>query len=211
MNAAADSLGILIISHGSPRADANRGFVELVERIASRLEGAVVLPAFFSIVHPDIPDQVAELASRGLRKIVLMPYFLYSGQHVIVDIPALLAECRSRFPHLELEMLPTLENDPALEDVVVERLAPLTGSHGPLPKEGAAIERRSHAIIDRQLRDWVPADPASGRSSAAWYTQPPTFPSRARCGFTRRPSIAAVPLWRRASRFCATCECSRRD
>ncbi len=127
MNAAADSLGILIISHGSPRADANRGFVELVERIASRLEGAVVLPAFFSIVHPDIPDQVAELASRGLRKIVLMPYFLYSGQHVIVDIPALLAECRSRFPHLELEMLPTLENDPALEDVVVERLARFDG------------------------------------------------------------------------------------
>jgi precorrin-8X/cobalt-precorrin-8 methylmutase len=158
MNAAANSLGILIISHGSPRADANRGFTDVVERVASRLEGAAVLPAFFSIVRPDIPDQVAALAGQGLRRIVLMPYFLYSGQHVIVDIPAILGQCRARFPEIELELLPTLESDPALEDVVVERLAPLVGSCAPLPGEGAAIEARSFQIIDRQLRDWGPAD-----------------------------------------------------
>ncbi len=51
-----------------------------------------------------------------------MPYFLYSGQHVTHDIPALLDECRRQFPGVAFDVLPTLENDPAIEDLVLERL-----------------------------------------------------------------------------------------
>ncbi len=125
MNDATDATGILIISHGSPRAEANQGFQAMVARVASRLHGAEIAPAFFSITRPDIPDQVLAMASRGVRRILLMPYFLYSGQHVTVDIPALLDECRQQCPQVTLELLPTLENDPALEDLLVERLTPL--------------------------------------------------------------------------------------
>jgi precorrin-8X/cobalt-precorrin-8 methylmutase len=122
-----------------------------------------VAPAFFSITRPDIPDQVLALASRGVRRVILMPYFLYSGQHVAVDIPALLDECRRRCPQVTLELLPTLENDPSLEDLVVERLTPYVDSSPRLPVEGAAIERRSYEIIDRQLGDWGPADAGARR------------------------------------------------
>ena len=118
------STGILIISHGSPRAEANQGFVSLVERIAARLKMENVLPAFFSLLHPDIPDQIGELRSRGVRRVLLMPYFLYSGQHITIDIPAIVAQCREKYPQLTIEMLATLENDPAMENLVVQRLAP---------------------------------------------------------------------------------------
>ena len=161
MNATAHATGIIIISHGSPREVTNQGFVGLVARIAARLGVPQVLPAFFSIARPNIADQVAVLNSQGLRHIVLMPYFLYSGQHVTTDIPALLDQCRQQFPQLALEFLPTLENDPALEDVVVERLTPLATTGTALPGEGAAIERRSYEIIDQQLTDWGGADPGA--------------------------------------------------
>lgn len=162
MNAAAHRTGIIIISHGSPREVTNQGFVGLVGRIAARLGVPHVLPAFFSIARPDIADQVAVLSSQGLRHIVLMPYFLYSGQHVTTDIPALLDQCRQQFPQLTLEFLPTLENDPALEDLVVERLTPLATAGAALPSDGAAIERRSYEIIDQQLTDWGGTDPGTG-------------------------------------------------
>ncbi len=158
-----DATGILIISHGSPRAETNQGFQALVARVASRLQGPEIAPAFFSIVRPDIPDQVLAMASRGVRRIFLMPYFLYSGQHVTVDIPALMDECRRRAPQVALELLATLEDDPALEDLVVERLTPYTESSPRPPSDGAAIERRSHEIIDRQLGDWGPADAGARR------------------------------------------------
>lgn len=154
----AEQIGILIISHGSPRKEANDGFVGLVGRVATRLGVPNVLPAFFSIARPNIQDQVAELASRGVRRIVLMPYFLYSGQHVTHDMPAMLDEYRPQFPGVTLEMIATLENDPYVEDLVVERLTPLVPP-GTLPATGAAIEERSYQIIDRQLADWGTDDP----------------------------------------------------
>lgn len=176
MSNTGDATGILIVGHGSPRAEANRGFADLVGRIAARLGAGDVLPAFFSIARPNIQDQVAALAARGLRRIVLLPYFLYSGQHVTVDIPAQLAKCREQFPQVTMELLPTLEDDPALEDVVVERLTALAAETGekedsPLdarkatvpffPIDGRAIEERSYQIIDRQLQGRDTADPAA--------------------------------------------------
>ena len=152
------SPAILIVSHGSPRQEANQGFVAMVGRIALRLGQAEVLPAFFSIARPSIEDRVAELAGHGARRIVLMPYFLCAGQHTSHDIPARLAECRRCFPGVELELLPTLEGDPAVEDVVAERLLPLLASLAP-PDEGQAIQRRSFQIIDRQLAAYGSFDP----------------------------------------------------
>jgi precorrin-8X/cobalt-precorrin-8 methylmutase len=156
------SVSFLVVSHGSPRADVNGRFVALVERIAARVAGDV-LPAFFSIARPNIPDQVAVLAARGTGRIVLMPYFLGAGQHVSADIPALLAECRERYPHIAFDMLPTLESDPVLEDLVVDRLTPLTMAGTPLPSDGASIEARSYEIIDRQLATRGEEDPAVRR------------------------------------------------
>ena len=161
MNASAGPVGILIVSHGSPREGTNRGFEAMVARVASRLEGAVVLPAFFSIAHPDIPEQMAAMASRGVRRVLLMPYFLYSGQHVTVDIPALLDQCRAGLPELSIELLPTLENDPALEDLLVERLAPFAEPGEVFRKDGAGIERQSYRIIERQLAGWGPGEPGA--------------------------------------------------
>ncbi len=124
----ADTTGLIIICHGSPLPAANEGFAALVGRVAARLGVGNVLHAFFALLRPNIQDQVAELASRGVTRIMLMPYFLFQGQHVGVDIPNILAECREWFPHVTLDLLPTLENDPAVEEVVVQRLMPLVAA-----------------------------------------------------------------------------------
>jgi precorrin-8X/cobalt-precorrin-8 methylmutase len=152
-------VGILIFSHGCRLAETNQRFVDMVERVAGRLPGAHVLPAFFSIARPDIPDQIAVLRARGVRRIVLMPYFLLSGRHITVHVPELLDECRRQFPQIMLELLPTLQGDCSLEEVLVERLVSFSTSPAAIPTAGAAIERESFAIIDRQLGNEFQSDP----------------------------------------------------
>src|SRR5271165_6287732 len=128
MSPTLETTGLLIVCHGSPLRSANEGFIAMVGRIAARLDVGNVLPAFFALVRPNLQDQVAELASRGVNRIVVMPYFLFQGQHVGVDIPNILAQCQEWFPQVTLELMPTLENDPAVETVVVERLLPLAAN-----------------------------------------------------------------------------------
>ncbi len=137
MASISETTGLIIVCHGSPLRAANDGFIAMVGRIAARLGMSNVLPAFFALLRPNIQDQVAELASRGVDRIVVMPYFLFQGQHVGIDIPNILAQCHEWFPGVALELMPTLENDPALEAVVVQRLMPLAPREAVAKKEGA--------------------------------------------------------------------------
>ncbi len=143
--------GVLIVGHGSPRPQANQGFMSLAGRVAARLESQAVLPAFFSIARPSIEDQVETLVKQGVGRIVVLPYFLYTGQHVSKDIPPLIEGCRQKYPGLTIEVLPTLEDEPAIEEVVVDRLVGLVGKGEALPTDGKSIERKSFQIIDAQL------------------------------------------------------------
>ena len=122
MASTSETTGMLIVCHGSSSRTANEGFIAMVDRIAERLGMSDVLPAFYTLVRPNLQDQIAELASRGVNRIVIMPYFLFQGQHVGVDIPNILAQCHEWFPRVTLDLMPTLENDPAVENIVVERL-----------------------------------------------------------------------------------------
>lgn len=144
-----DTTRILLVGHGSPRAEANESFIAMAGRVEARL-GSPVLPTFFSLARPSITDRVAELAAQGVRHIVIMPYFLYTGQHVSRDIPALLAQCNQTHPDVRIDVLATLDGEPSLVETVAERLLPYT-TPAALPTRGEAIERRSHEIIDRQL------------------------------------------------------------
>lgn len=144
-------VGVLLISHGSPRDEANNAFTDLTAKVAARLNTDNVLPAFFSIKRPGIMDQVTKLAEQGIRRIIMMPYFLGNGQHVRADIPAQIAQCTDKYPEIEFEFLPTLQGEPGVEDILTERLMPYLSQNAPLPATGAEIAQLSRNIIDRRL------------------------------------------------------------
>ena len=116
--------GIVILGHGSRKKTVGDSFRILVDRIAGRTPGAMVVPAFFSLGTPTLDEQVAVLVDEGASMIVIMPYFLYNGVHVEVDIPALVSRLEHKYSHVRFKVLPTLENDPGLEDLLVNRVAP---------------------------------------------------------------------------------------
>ncbi len=144
--------GAILVSHGSPRPEANEQFEQTVRRVAERLDGMPVVATYFSLARPTIADRIGEFARQGVERAVVLPYFLHNGQHVRVDLPEQLKECRGRHPGLDIELGPTLQDEPALEDVLVQRLV----EHMPLPqadlRSGAAIEGRSHRLIEQRLR-----------------------------------------------------------
>lgn len=152
---------LILLGHGSRNEEANAGFVALGERLAERL-GVGVSPAFFSISEPGLENVLKNAYAGGERKFAIMPYFLYQGQHVRTDIPELLEQCRRDLPGADITMLPTLENDPAVEDVVLDRLEGLL-SYGQLPTGGMEIEERSHAMLDTLLKGVLPGDAREAR------------------------------------------------
>jgi sirohydrochlorin cobaltochelatase len=113
---------MIVLGHGSRRKEVASSFTAMVERVARQIEHGPVLPAFFSLGEPTLADQVRVLASQGCTRIVVMQYFLYNGVHIEQDIPEMITGLRHEFPQVRFTLQPTLENDPALERLIVDRL-----------------------------------------------------------------------------------------
>jgi sirohydrochlorin ferrochelatase len=81
-----------------------------------------VVPAYFSLGEPDLPTQVAALATAGVRQIHILPLFLLDGVHLRRDIPALVAELAQRWPAVEVRLESGLHDDPGLMELLARRL-----------------------------------------------------------------------------------------
>jgi sirohydrochlorin ferrochelatase len=116
--------GIIILGHGSRRKAVSESFTRMVRRIAHRVGKARVEPAFFSLGRPTLEEKISELIAQGCREIVIFPYFLYNGNHVEKDIPAMLQSLKQKYSEINFHLLHTLENEPLLEEIIYKRIWP---------------------------------------------------------------------------------------
>ncbi len=114
---------VLVVAHGSRSEHSNAHFANLVQGLRDTLgEGHMVGHSFLEMAEPSIAAGLHALAEQGAQTILLLPYFLSPGRHVVEDVPGIVAEfCRSH-PALSIEIAPYFG---AQTTTVVEMLARL--------------------------------------------------------------------------------------
>lgn len=96
---------VLLVAHGSRVPESNSEIEALAARLARKVEpGRAVAHAFLELAQPSIPEALDTLVRSGVRRVVLIPYFLSAGRHVAEDIPAIAADARARHPGLDIEI-----------------------------------------------------------------------------------------------------------
>ncbi|MEN8161173.1 MAG: CbiX/SirB N-terminal domain-containing protein [Myxococcota bacterium] len=79
---------MVLVDHGSREPAANAQ----LERVAGALRRRLGIPieiAHLSLARPAIADAIGACAERGVREVVVVPYFLAPGRHTTRDVPAL--------------------------------------------------------------------------------------------------------------------------
>lgn len=115
------SIGLIVFAHGS-RVSAANDAVRSVAREAARRAGLPVYEtAFLELADPSLGEAVTALAARGIRRILVTPYFLTMGRHLTEDLPKLLAEARAQHPDLSIEASPPLDGHPDLAGILASR------------------------------------------------------------------------------------------
>jgi len=113
---------ILLIDHGSRRAEANALLNEVVDRAKARIgEGAIVEPAHMEIAEPTIAQGFARCVQQGASIIVAHPFMLAPGRHVQEDLPRLVAEAAASYQGVQFVLAPPLGSHDGIIDAVVER------------------------------------------------------------------------------------------
>ena len=119
----ASMIAVLLIAHGSRHAPANADLRALADRLANLGDYAIVEPSFLELAEPDIPVGGARCVARGASLVLMVPYFLSEGVHLIRDLTAARDDLASRHPGVEFRLGPPLGPDPLLDRLVVARIA----------------------------------------------------------------------------------------
>ncbi len=114
---------ILIMAHGSRITEANDAAREIATMVREMTGYDIVEVAFRELHQPDIQQGIDCCVEQGAERILLIPYFLFVGAHVLHDLPQELEEGMGRHPGVEMVMGPHLGVHRKLAEVVVERIA----------------------------------------------------------------------------------------
>ena len=112
---------LLLVAHGSRRAESNAEIGRLAERLRERLADpdTLVEHAFLELAEPSIPDGIESCIARGATRVSVVPYFLARGTHVADDIPAEVDGKRAEHPDIDIRVTDYLGTSDALVDVLI--------------------------------------------------------------------------------------------
>jgi len=101
---------LLLVAHGSRRKQSNDEVILLAEKLKKNCSHQynIVNAAFLELAEVLIPDGIKQCVAEGASSIIVLPYFLNSGRHVVEDIPNIVNECVNQYPDTKISLAPHL-------------------------------------------------------------------------------------------------------
>lgn len=112
---------LLLIAHGSRRPEANADLEFVAAEMRRRDLFAFVQCSYLELAEPDIQTGGAKCVEAGATSVVMLPYFLSPGRHVVEDLTAARDRLAEAFPHVGFTLAAPLAGHPKLLDAVADR------------------------------------------------------------------------------------------
>jgi sirohydrochlorin ferrochelatase len=121
---------LLLIAHGSRRPEANADLEFVAERVRERRQYPIVQTAFLELAEPGIDAGGALCVEGGATDVILLPYFLSPGKHVVEDLSAARDRLAALFPAVRFVLAEPLGRHPMLLEVIEDRAREAFGERG---------------------------------------------------------------------------------
>jgi sirohydrochlorin ferrochelatase len=112
---------LLVVAHGSRREASNNEVRVLTTNIINQTDNPfeLVETAFLELAEPSIPDGLEACIKKGADAVVVFPYFLAAGTHVVTDIPNEIQPISNKYPDVKITIAPHLGRSPQLTDAIL--------------------------------------------------------------------------------------------
>jgi sirohydrochlorin ferrochelatase len=117
------STALVLMAHGSRQSSANDDLVDLADRIRGMGRYALVVASFLELAEPDIKTACRNCVAEGAAHVIMLPYFLSAGVHMLRDLARLRDELANEYPSVQFILGEPLGRHPLLMEVVLQRAA----------------------------------------------------------------------------------------
>lgn len=107
----------ILVAHGS-RNPAARDSHEQLVRSLQAATGHGTRAAYLEMTEPSISSAIDAAVAHGATEIFVLPCLLHPGNHLLVDVPAVLDRSRQRHPEVRITMGQHLGALPGLVDLL---------------------------------------------------------------------------------------------
>ena len=113
---------LLLVAHGSRRKQSNDEVVLLAGKLRNNCSQnySIVNAAFLELAEVLIPDGIKQCVNEGASSIVILPYFLNSGRHVVEDIPNIVNNSKGKYPDIRISIAPHLGASSLMMDLLID-------------------------------------------------------------------------------------------
>ncbi len=113
---------VQLIAHGSRRAAANDDLETLAGLLRDTGRYPYVIASFLELAEPSIPQGGRLCVGAGADEVLLLPFFLSPGRHVVEDLARYQSELAAEFPDVRFQLCPHLGLHPLMIEIVLQRL-----------------------------------------------------------------------------------------
>ena len=109
---------IILLGHGSRVPEAGKAMTRVAKRLKEKFGYPLVEVCFMSRLGPHFPETFEQCVRGGASRVVVIPYFLHAGLHILLDIPEMMQEEAKKYPQVQLIFGRSLGFDESLVDLV---------------------------------------------------------------------------------------------
>lgn len=106
--------GIVLFAHGSRDPLWRLPIEAVAQQIKNMSPSTEVMCAFLELTSPDLPTCVQKMSEQGLAHISVVPMFLGIGKHAREDLPEIMQELNTSYPHIHFDLRRAIGEEPEL-------------------------------------------------------------------------------------------------
>ena len=114
---------IILLGHGSRVPDAGKHMEQVAHGLKRKYGYHIVEICYMSRLGPHFPETLEKCVMQGASEVMVIPYFLHDGLHLVLDIPEMMQELAHKFPRVKVVLGKNLGFDDVLVDLVERRIS----------------------------------------------------------------------------------------
>lgn len=120
---------VVLVGHGSKLPGSSEALDRVLEALREKEPDTFFQSAFLAVCSPDISEGIAICLSQGAQEVVVIPYFVQSGKHVVEDIPRIISQEQTKYPDKSIQLGEYLSFDERIVSLVFDRVHETRTAH----------------------------------------------------------------------------------